>query len=265
MGNKSLNIGRALRMSFDLCSPRWRPLLGLAAICAIANALAQRVAADIDPARAWSVLLLQVFSPILLGMILSATFATFAAELRAGARDLTLREMFSRTLARHAPLLSTSVLTFICVLLGLVVFIAGGVVVGVFLTLVAPVVMLEETSGPDALSRSVALVKGVFWPLVALLLVGGLVAIFAGAIGGAVIVAVLPSGLDAFAASFVFDLPVMLVAAILPVVAYFQLIEQEQAGEGADPPLRRSHSMNPAAAEFPFCRRNPQVPACQRR
>ena len=102
------------------------------------------------------------------------------------ARPLSLADAAKRSLRTFLPYVGTSFLASLALipLIVLLITIPLAVYFGIVWLLVGPIVVVEHTYGPSALSRSRALIKGHFWESLALMMVAGLlVSMASGALG----------------------------------------------------------------------------------
>ena len=86
-------------------------------------------------------------------------------------RPTTMGESFRRSIRRFIPIVLTSILQYLAVGLGFFLLIIPGIIFGLWFTLSEVVVVLEGSSGVEALKRSKALMKGNIANLFALTLV----------------------------------------------------------------------------------------------
>ena len=75
-------------------------------------------------------------------------------------RPTTMGESYRRALRRFVPIVLTSILQYLAIGVGFCLFIIPGIIFGLWFTLSEVVVVLEGTSGVEALKRSKALMKG---------------------------------------------------------------------------------------------------------
>lgn len=78
-------------------------------------------------------------------------------------RPVTFGQAFQFALGRFGALLGTSLLSGLCVLLGLLFCLIPGIYLAVVFSLASQVVVVEDWAGMEALSRSKGLVQGYFW------------------------------------------------------------------------------------------------------
>lgn len=85
-------------------------------------------------------------------------------------QTLPIRELFSRGWKVFGKILVTGILASLAIFGGLLLFIIPGLVFAIWFSFTTPIVVIENLSGPAALSRSKQLVKGRFWSAVKYLL-----------------------------------------------------------------------------------------------
>jgi len=78
-------------------------------------------------------------------------------------------EAYRESLALALPLVGTSILASLAVLLGAVALVLPGIYLGVGLLVVTPVVVLERSAGTAAMGRSLHLLRGRMWGALGLL------------------------------------------------------------------------------------------------
>lgn len=226
----TLDIGSVLRRAATMYRDHWRPLLGMAVVVWLASAvvlpvLAGVVAATLGVAAGTVAALLGLAVMVAAQTILGGMYVLAVDDLRDGRQDRPVREYFDATRPKLGPLLLTAALAGLGVLAGIVLLVVPGLVLGVWWSLAAAVVMIEDRSGAAALARSKAIVAGHGWTMFGLLLVtalvaGAITAVLAGVAGALV-------GGDTVAADFLGTFANVVAApftAIVPVIAYYDLM-----------------------------------------
>lgn len=74
--------------------------------------------------------------------------------------NLSAGASYARAAPRLIPLLWTNLLVMLAVWIGLILCVVPGIIFGLWLMLVAPIVILERISGPAAMRRSRELIRG---------------------------------------------------------------------------------------------------------
>lgn len=246
---KRLEIGTILSRTFDLYGSHWRTMLTLAGVFAVIQALLQGIIASSDTTAAVVIAIVSVVPSIVLSFVLSGMFTLLVADIRDGRQDETLGEIFGRTTPLLVPLILTSLLAGFFVVLGFIALIVGAIVVGVFLSLVGSVVMLENRAYMDAIKRSWSMVSGVFWPMLGLIIVVAIIGGVANALINTVLTSLLPGAIGTVIAGAIAYTVTMPIQAMPPVLAYFQLREQEEpADDGALPPAEGEWGSTPGDA-----------------
>ena len=144
-------------------------------------------------------------------------------------------EVLPRVQPRLGALIGTSILAGLGILFGLILLVVPGLILLTWWAVVAPVVMLEDTSGTAALGRSRELVRGHGWTVFGLIFVVGLLTNIASGIIGGIVGAILggsDSFLGSFGGNFVSGTILAPVSALLAVVMY----EALAGGGGQVPP-----------------------------
>ncbi|MCA9072947.1 MAG: hypothetical protein KDA84_28685 [Planctomycetaceae bacterium] len=104
----------------------------------------------------------------------------FAVAQRYLGEEVTAGEAIRKGLSKILPLLGTSLLVFFAVLGGMLLCIVPGIIFALWFSLAHQVVVLEDTSGPEALGRSKKLVSPYLGPMFVL----GIVVTLIGGLGG---------------------------------------------------------------------------------
>lgn len=100
---------------------------------------------------------------VLIGLptyVLASAAATHAVANLYLSRPTSMGESYKRAFRRFIPMVLTSILQTLAIFGGFLLFIIPGILFGLWLALAQVVVVLEETSGVEALKRSRALMKG---------------------------------------------------------------------------------------------------------
>ncbi|MGH2703580.1 MAG: hypothetical protein ACRDJ4_00345 [Actinomycetota bacterium] len=92
------------------------------------------------------------------GMVVEAV-----RDMRDGVRDFTLPRLVRSVAPVVVPLVGAGLLAAIAIAVGLIAFVVPGLVLLTWWAVVAPVIVIERASVPDAFSRSRNLVKGNGW------------------------------------------------------------------------------------------------------
>lgn len=114
-----------------------------------------------------------IFSALSQAVVVYATFQ----DLRG--RELSPAESLSRGLARMLPAIATSILEAIAIVIGLVLFVAPGLIALAAFAVSLPVCVVERDGPIGSLSRSAELTRGYWWPIlgvaISILIVNGVV------------------------------------------------------------------------------------------
>ncbi len=122
---------------------------------------------------------------ILLGLqVIASVFVAAVGHRLAAAHtagvDLAVAQAVALALRRLGPLLLATVVAAVAILAGLVLFVVPGIALAGFLTMVVPVMALENLPVVDALRRSYRLVRGRWWPTVGFVTLVGVAGTLAG-------------------------------------------------------------------------------------
>lgn len=98
----------------------------------------------------------------LLSVVVQGLLSKTASDLYLG-REVAVRDAYRFTLHRAVALLVTTILMSLGITLGVIALLAPGIIISVYWSFVIQIVMLEEKSFVDALSRSWRLVRGHWW------------------------------------------------------------------------------------------------------
>jgi hypothetical protein len=155
-----------------------------------------------------------IFSALSQAVVVYATFQ----DLRG--REVNPAESFTRGLARVLPAIATSVLEGIAIVIGLVLFVAPGLIALAAFAISLPVCVVERVGPVSSLSRSAELTRGHWWPIL-----GVAVSILAvSAIAGAAIQAALPkSGLPVTIATWAWNVFVTAFSSVYAANLYHDL------------------------------------------
>jgi hypothetical protein len=114
-----------------------------------------------------------VFSSLSQAVVVYATFQ----DLRG--TELNPAESFLRGLARVLPVIATSILEGLAIVIGLVLFVAPGLIALAAFAVALPACVVERAGPISSLSRSAELTRGYWWPIlgvsISILIVNGVV------------------------------------------------------------------------------------------
>lgn len=187
-------VGEILDAAFRLCFTHWRTLVAatlvvvvpvqILATIVLFSAFPEALTTDEEVlgTQAAAAEQLSVFtaglvvSGVLTGlMVLLAIAACFKAVADAYlGTEPDWRSSVRFAVRRLGPLLWISVLYFLGVLLGILALILPGIFLAVAWSLSFPAALVEDARGAGALKRSFQLVRGRWWPVFAVLLVGAI-------------------------------------------------------------------------------------------
>jgi hypothetical protein len=230
-----LDIGSVLQRSFELYAKNWKTMLTLALVVTVPFALIEALLSHGPVSARLFFSLLLVLPKLLAGFIVSGMFVLLIADVRDGRQDRSVGDYLNGAMPRLLPLIITSFLATVGIVLGCILLVIPGIVLAVWWSVATPVVMLENLSGPAALGRSREIVRGNGMPvfivgLIALILMGVVVAIVGTALAAVV------GGSGTIPGVFLKSLTAVLVmpfSAALPVVMYYDLTEPDAAAMAA--------------------------------
>ncbi len=170
---KPLGVGEILDQSVKMIQSRFTLFLGISACIAIPAGLIvnfvmlammpqmppnptpqdmevfqQAMFQNLIPIMLLSALSMMIVYPLTTGSMIHAVASEYLGK------PTTVRKSIAAALKKFFPLLGTSILMFLAVYLGLFLCVIPGLYLLVRYTLSSNVVMLEDKSGPSALSRS---------------------------------------------------------------------------------------------------------------
>lgn len=241
-----------------------RPTFALSAVLAAIGgllALLQNVTLVSDTSAAFVTSVGATVLGALVGLVstvlLAGALAFVLSEGMLG-RPVTLSQVWARLRPRVPGLVGLALLTGLLVMLGLVVFLVGAVVVGVFLLLAAPAYVLEGATVTGALRRSVTLVRGSWWRVfgiyaLMMLLVALVSAVLLVPLGVAGAFFAFSSGASEAELGTGASLAIVLVSTLLsvvtaPVTAYvvgLLYVDQRMRREGLDLQLAQAAGLRP--------------------
>ncbi|MCW2928090.1 MAG: hypothetical protein JWM86_2058 [Thermoleophilia bacterium] len=226
--DKRLDFGAAFSRVFDLYGKYFVPLITYSAIfygvlalfwTLVVGVLITSLAAGIGFAALGLVL------TIIASMLLSGAYILALDDAEKTGSFPSFGEVWPRVTPKLGALVVTSLLAGIGIAVGFVLLIVPGLVLATWWFVAAAVVMLEGESGPGALGRSRALVRGNGWTVFGLVVVVNLITGIASSILGKIIEGIFGFN-DLVATFFGQFIPGVLTApigALLTVVVYQSL------------------------------------------
>ncbi|MGA7239188.1 MAG: hypothetical protein WBY44_26135 [Bryobacteraceae bacterium] len=155
-----------------------------------------------------------MFSALSQAVVVYATFQ----DLRG--REVNPVESFSRGLGRVVPAIATSILEALAVAIGLVLFLAPGLIALAAFSVALPICVVERAGPLRSLSRSAELTRGYWWPILGV----ALAIIIVSAVVGLAIRAALPaSGLPATIAAWAWNVFVTAYSSVYAANLYHDL------------------------------------------
>jgi hypothetical protein len=271
-GLRPLGVGEVLDVAIKIYRARFGvmvrsvavvlgPVFALSALIRISIPTGDNLLEDTQPGTTPDVDVDQIWA-FLAGTVLIAVLGYMASQMATGAcfksvsgayldEDPDWRESLRFARSRLGPLLWLSFLMVVCLAPAFLACILPGLYLYVAWSVAAPVLLVEDVRGWSALKRSRQLVKGRFWPTVAVLILVGLLTgivqgIFLGLAAGVVSVSgneVATAVADAIGQTAASALTTPLSAAVLAVL-YFDLRVRKEGFDlellarrlGVDPP-----------------------------
>jgi hypothetical protein len=155
-----------------------------------------------------------IFSALSQAVVVYATFQ----DLRG--RDVDPMESFSRGLARVLPAIATSILEGLAIVIGLVLFVAPGLVALAAFSVSLPICVVERAGPLRSLSRSADLTRGYWWPILGV----AVSILIVSAVAGLAIRAALPvSGLPVTIATWAWNVFVTAYSSVYAANLYHDL------------------------------------------
>jgi hypothetical protein len=189
-----VSVGEILSESWSLYTRFFWRLVGTAAIVYVVLDLlaALLYSAGRNSTGLWILFSLLTFVVTLVGWFLVQGALVLAVQdVRDGKIDSTIGELYSRVGPRLPALIAAGVLAAIGIGIGFILLIAPGLFLLTRWCLIVPAIVLEEKSAGDSFGRSNGLVKGASWPVLAVIVITGLIAGIGGRIVGAIFATVL--------------------------------------------------------------------------
>jgi MFS family permease len=193
-------IGEILTTAFEIYKDNAASLLLIVAVVVVplsllsallAQAFAPETTVEIGgppvESRSFFVALLAGLIVVAIGFVIGAILQ--AAILRGAAQatigdPVDIEGSYRWGLRRLGSVLLISLLVALIVAVGLFLLIIPGIILGVFLSVAIPALVVENQRGTDALKRSWNLVSGHFWHALAVLVVAAIIAAIVGLILG---------------------------------------------------------------------------------
>ncbi len=108
---------------------------------------------------------------------LTAISYSYIAEYLDGNRMITPKAVFNRALRNILPLIGGGIVSGLITFIGLFMLIIPGIYLGIALSFVTSIIVFEQSSIGNAISRSMTLIIGKWWSTLGLILVMGLVVV----------------------------------------------------------------------------------------
>lgn len=189
-------LGDILSAAFDVYKANAAKLIGIVAIVVVPlsliGALLTKLAfkancstvsngfADVkicEPrsfAVVWFAAVFGIALAFIMSFVVQAAIARAAGEATVG-DPVDANESYRWGFRHLGNVLWISILSFLAILGGLILFIIPGIIIAIFLTVVIPALLFENKRGAEALGRSWNLVKGHFWHVLGVIIVTGII------------------------------------------------------------------------------------------
>jgi hypothetical protein len=150
-------------------------------------------------------------------------------DIQDGVRDFSIGGLFRSVSRVLAPLLWTAIIVSVGVFLGLLLFIVPGLWLLTQWAVAAPVVVIEERSAPEAISRSRELVLGHGWQVFSVLVVTLLLVVLADATFASLAAAISDSVVAFAIANLIAGVITAPIFALSSAVLYLELVKLKSA------------------------------------
>ena len=150
-------------------------------------------------------------------------------DIQDGVRDFSIGGLFRSVSRVLAPLLWTAIIVSVGVFLGLLLFIVPGLWLLTQWAVAAPVVVIEERSAPEAISRSRELVLGHGWQVFSVLVVTLLLVVLADATFASLAAAISDSVVAFAIANLIAGVITAPIFALASAVLYLELVKLKSA------------------------------------
>lgn len=242
-----LDIGGTISRSFNLYEKHWQRLIIISAIVAIPTSIISVALREIAPTSLES--LLSSGISFLGSGLLAGMYALTVKDLEDGTVDQSVSEIVNGALAKFGPLVIVSLLYGLGVTFGLLLLVVPGIIAAVMWMLATTTVMLEDTNGSAALSRSREIIRGNGWAVFGLVILMGILAFVAALVLGLVFYAIAGANAgSSFVVSTVAQTVVGPIFGMIPVLVYLQLTA-DGAGTASAP--EAASEVPPAGTAYP--------------
>lgn len=165
-----------------------------------------------------------VVATIIGSMWLQAALVHAVVDARDGTLDISVGDAFRRAWPFILPLLLSSIVAGLGILLGIILLVIPGLILAVRWSVIAPAIVLEQRGVRSALGRSNQLVKGSGWTVFALVVITGVLAGIAGSLLRAAFAA-FPPFVEVALGGTIADAVVAPFSAIALTIAFLRLRE----------------------------------------
>ena len=152
--------------AWNLYKAHWRHLLSISLVVYLAVAI---IGVLLVAVLTWLGAILAVLVSFIGFFWMQAALVKAVEDVRDGRPDLSLSETFGAGRVHLAAVVVAGVLAAIAITIGFVLFIIPGLVLLTFWCLIIPTIVVERKSAGESFGRSVALVRGYFWRVLAII------------------------------------------------------------------------------------------------
>jgi hypothetical protein len=152
--------------AWNLYKAHWRHLLSISLVVYLAVAI---IGVLLVAVLTWLGAILAVLVSFIGFFWMQAALVKAVEDVRDGRPDLSLSETFGAGRVHLAAVAVAGVLAAIAITIGFVLFIIPGLVLLTFWCLIIPTIVVERKSAGESFGRSVALVRGYFWRVLAII------------------------------------------------------------------------------------------------
>jgi hypothetical protein len=183
----TLGVGSVIGRSFKILFRNFAPFFLLSLLILLPSTLIEVYAPDYVGAELTNFVPLLVLPVhILLGAVLSGVLA-YGTFMDLNNEDVSFFNILGNGLSFVLPVIGVAVISFVCVMLGMIVFIVPGLIVAMMLFVAVPVTVVEKTDIFGSLGRSSFLTKGNRWRVFGIYIIGVLLMSFIGGFFGGLI------------------------------------------------------------------------------
>lgn len=244
--NRKLDIGATLSRTFSIYGEQAGVLLpvafGLFLVVAIVTGLLS---------GGFFLSLIAVGVSVVAGTLYQGMVVGLVRDVQDGRRDSSVGELIEATWPVVLPLIGAGILAGIGIAIGLLLLVVPGLILLTIWSVIAPVIVVENSGAVDAFGRSRELVKGNGWQVFGVIFVVFLITAAATVVLGLIGAAIS----DAFVIQVAFNLIASAVTAPIGALAastiYFGLLALDEPAEQAPPASSAPGEVPPPPGDAP--------------